>query len=141
METSELKERNFEAELVFTASRSGGPGGQNVNKVSSRVELRFSISDTMLLSEEEKEMIMKKLKNRINKEGDIIIVSQSERSQFLNRLEVTERFYELLAHALTKPVKRKRTFPTHSSRLQRLEDKRSRGEIKKLRKNKGFDQE
>ena len=141
MDPSELKERNFEAELVFAATRSSGPGGQNVNKVSSRVELRFSIRDTLLLSEKEKGLIAKKLGNRINKEGDIIIVSQSERSQYSNRLEVTERFYKLLAQALTKPKKRKPSSPTLSSRLQRLEDKRKRGEIKKMRTGKGFDQE
>ena len=141
MKPSELKDRDFESELVFTASRSGGPGGQNVNKVSSRVELRFNIRNTIHLNDEEKELIMKKLRNRINKEGELIIVSQAERSQFSNRMEVTDRLYELLAQALTKPKKRKPTSPTRSSKLKRLEAKQNRGAIKKMRKNTGLDQE
>jgi ribosome-associated protein len=139
MDPSALKNRNFEQEFSFSASRSSGPGGQNVNKVSSRVELRFNLSATTLFSEEEKELIFKKLRKRINKEGEIIIVSQVERSQLLNKTEVTEKFFEIIAKALTVPKKRKPTKPTMSSKIKRLDSKRIRGTIKKLRKDTGED--
>ena len=141
MEPSELKERHFESELVFTATRSGGPGGQNVNKVSTKVELRFNISDTSLLSEEEKLLIVKKLGNRINKEGELIITAQSARSQLSNREKATERFYILLSRALTVQKKRKPTSPTLTSKLKRLEEKHNRSSIKKLRRDSGVDQD
>ncbi len=141
MDPSELKNRNFEQEFTFSASRSSGPGGQNVNKVSSRVELRFNLMATVLFSEEEKELIFKKLRKRINKEGEIIIVSQVERSQLLNKAEVTEKFFEIIAKALTVPKKRKPTKPTMTSKIKRLDSKRIRGTIKKLRKDTGEDSE
>ena len=140
MKPEELKERDFESEFVFTATRSGGPGGQNVNKVNTKVELRFSIKETLLLSEEEKSLAFSKLGNRINKEGEVIIISQSERSQFSNREEAKEKFYDLLSRALTVHKKRKPTSPTRSSRLKRLEDKHNRSTIKKLRRDTGSEQ-
>jgi len=133
----ELKGRNLENEFVYSTSRSGGPGGQNVNKVSTKVELRFSVLLSSLFSETEKEIIFKKLKNKINKEGELLIVSQSERTQLLNKKVVTEKFYDLVSKALTVPVKRRVTRPTLKSKIKRLETKRNRGFIKKLRKDSG----
>jgi ribosome-associated protein len=141
MDPSELKNRNLEQEFIFSASRSSGPGGQNVNKVSSRVELRFNLLVTSLFSDEEKEIMYKKLKNRINKEGEILIVSQTERSQQMNKVEVIDKFYEIVAKALTLPKKRRPTRPTLSSKIKRLDSKRIRGSIKKLRKDSGEDSE
>ena len=89
MNPEELKDRNLESEFIFTASRSGGPGGQNVNKVSTKVELRLSLQTTSLFSDTEKEIIFKKLKNKINKDGEMILVSQSERTRLLNKGVVT----------------------------------------------------
>jgi ribosome-associated protein len=137
MSPEELKARNIESEFIFSASRSGGPGGQNVNKVSSKVELRFSVLLTLLFSESEKELIFSKLKNKINNEGELIIVSQSERTQLMNKTVVTEKFYELLSKALTIQKKRSPTRPTLSSKIKRLDGKRNRGNIKKLRKDQG----
>jgi ribosome-associated protein len=137
MSPEELKERNFENEFVYTSSRSGGPGGQNVNKVSTKVELRFSLFMTLQFSEPEKELLYKKLKNKINKEGEIILVSQSERTQLLNKAVVTVKFYDLVSKALTIKKKRRSTRPTLSSKLKRLEGKRNRGQVKKLRKQTG----
>lgn len=137
MNPEELRYRNFENEFVYSTSRSGGPGGQNVNKVNTKVELRFSLNTTSLLSESEKELIFLKLKNRINHEGELLLVSQSERTQLLNRKAVTERFYELVSKALTRPVKRRATKPTAKSNRQRLEEKKYRGLLKKLRKDSG----
>ena len=137
MNPEELKGRNLENEFVYSTSRSGGPGGQNVNKVSTKVELRFSVLLSSLFSETEKEIIFKKLKNKINKEGELLIVSQSERTQLLNKKVVTEKFYDLVSKALTVPVKRRVTRPTLKSKIKRLETKRNRGFIKKLRKDSG----
>jgi ribosome-associated protein len=126
--------RNFENEFVFNASRSSGPGGQHVNKVSTRIELRFDITASQLLLEEEKNILMIKLANRITKEGILILVSQSERSQFDNKTNVIEKFYKLIEKALTPPKKRKPTHRTASSNAQRLMTKRIRSEKKKFRK-------
>ena len=131
MNPEQLKDRHFENELVYSTSRSGGPGGQNVNKVSTKVELRFNLLSTFLFSESEKEIINKKLKNKINKEGELILVSQSERTQLMNKKVVTEKFYELVSKALTIPVKRRATQPTITSKFKRLEGKKNRGFIKK----------
>ena len=130
----ELKHRNFESEFIFSTSRSSGPGGQNVNKVNTKVELRFNLYSTKLLSDFEKTLIFKKLTKRINSDGELILVSQSERSQLMNKNSVTEKFYDLLAKALTLPVKRRSTSPTFTSKVKRLETKRKRGSIKKSRK-------
>ncbi len=137
MERSELERRNFESEFIFSTSRSSGPGGQNVNKVSSKVELRINVSSSALFSEPEKEIIFRKLKNKINKEGELILVSQSERTQLLNKVVVTEKFYDIVTKALTLPQKRHSTRPTLTSKLKRLEEKRSRGFTKKLRSDQG----
>jgi ribosome-associated protein len=137
MSPEELKKRNIESELIYSASRSGGPGGQNVNKVSSKVELRFSVLLTAQFSETEKALIFKRLKNRINNEGELILVSQAERTQLMNKKVVTEKFYELLSKALTLQKKRSATRPTLSSKIKRLDGKRNRGNIKKLRKDSG----
>ena len=137
MNPDELKNRNFENEFIYSTSRSSGPGGQNVNKVSSKVELRYNLLLTSILTQEEKEMIFVKLMNKINKENEIILVSQSERSQLMNKIAVTEKFYDLISKALTVPIKRKNTRPTLSSKLRRLDLKRNRSDIKKLRKQSG----
>ena len=137
MTPAELKIRNFENEFIFSTSRSSGPGGQNVNKVSSKVELRINLILSANFSEEEKEMIFNKLKNKINKDNEIILVAQSERNQLMNKIVVTEKFYDLVSKALTVQKIRRSTRPTLVSKLKRLDNKRNRGLIKKLRKNSG----
>ena len=137
MTAEELKIRDFENEFIYSTSRSSGPGGQNVNKVNTKVELRLSLTSTLLFSESEKELIYKKLKNRINNEGEIILISQSERTQMMNKMVVTDKFYDLVSEALTIPEKRKSTRPTFASKVKRLEEKKNRGMIKKLRKKSG----
>lgn len=137
MDPESLKERLPVSTLLFSSSRSGGPGGQNVNKVNTKVELRFRVNDAFGLSEKEKDMIRTVLKNRINSEGELIIVSQSERSQLMNKKKAEERFYKLLASALTEKKTRRATRPTLTSKNERLVGKKRRGNIKKLRKDSG----
>ena len=130
-----LKYRDFSQECIFTASRSSGPGGQNVNKVNTRVELRFDVLQSTLLSTEEKETILAKLASKINTQGELILASQSERSQLMNKEKVTEKFYLLLTKALTPVKKRKATKPTKAAKEKRLEDKRMQAEKKDRRIN------
>lgn len=137
MSPEELKKRNIESEFIYSTSRSSGPGGQNVNKVNTKVELRFSLISTSFFSEAEKEIIFRKLKNKINNEGEMILTSQSERTQLLNKTVVTEKFFDLVSKALTVPIKRRATRPTLSSKFKRLDEKKNRGFIKKLRKDSG----
>ncbi len=134
MQLSEEQKNQLISELKFSASRSSGPGGQNVNKVNTRVELRFFISDSEVLTIEEKERLFVKLKNRINAEGELILTSQSERSQLANKEKVTELFFTLIEKALTVPKKRKKTTPTAASRIKRLESKKNVALKKQLRK-------
>ena len=130
-----IRDRNFQDEFVFQASRSGGPGGQNVNKVSSKVELRFNVATSALLTEDEKSVIQAKLANKINNLGELIIVSQTERSQLKNKEKVIEKFYLLIERALTPRKKRLKTNPTRASVERRLESKRVQSTIKAGRKD------
>ena len=141
MNPEELKQRIPESEFMFSASRSSGPGGQNVNKVNTKVELRFNLLKSSCLSSQEKETIFNKLKNKINKEGELIINSDSERTQLMNKEVVTEKFYNLISSALTIPKFRRTTKPTMTSKLKRLEEKKSQGQRKKMRKDSGSAEE
>lgn len=131
----DIRDRNFEDEFVFQASRSGGPGGQNVNKVSSKVELRFNIANSALLSDDEKVIIAAKLVNKINKLGELVLVSQTDRSQLKNKEKVIEKFYMLVNRALTPRKRRLKTKPTKASVERRLESKRVQAKIKTNRKD------
>ncbi|MEI6890485.1 MAG: alternative ribosome rescue aminoacyl-tRNA hydrolase ArfB [Bacteroidales bacterium] len=125
--------RDFKPELVFSASRSSGPGGQNVNKVSSKVELRFHVLNSALLTLQEKDLLIEKLGSRINKEGELVLVSQSERTQLRNKENVIEKFYSLLHKALAPRKKRKPTRPGAAVKEERLENKRIRAKMKEQR--------
>lgn len=124
----------LEQTAMFSASRSGGPGGQNVNKVNSQVELRFSVANTTLFSEEEKARIFEKLKNKINSEGEIIITSQEGRSQLENRELVIQKFFQIIESALRVQRKRIKTTPSHASIKERLEIKKINAKKKQMRK-------
>ncbi len=131
----ELRDRNFLDELVFQASRSSGPGGQNVNKVSSKVELRFKISESAFLSDDEKAIIFKKLINKINKVGELVLIAQTDRSQLKNKEKVISKFILLLERALTPQKKRVQTKPTKASVERRLETKRVQAKLKAERRD------
>jgi len=125
-----------EHELLFTASRSGGPGGQNVNKVSTRVTLWFDVANSPSLSAEHKQMVLARLGNRISKEGVLQIVSQQHRTQPANREAAVERFVEMLQAALRRPKTRHKTRMPFGAKQRRLESKRRRSDIKKQRSSR-----
>jgi ribosome-associated protein len=131
---STIRNRDFSNEFNFAATRSSGPGGQNVNKVNSRVELRFSVNQSELLYDDEKEIILKKLKNKINSEGELLITVQTDRSQLKNKEESIEKFYELITKALTPRKPRRSTRPTRASVEKRLEGKKQVSEKKTMRR-------
>lgn len=122
-----------EREVSFETSTSSGPGGQNVNKVETRVTLLFDLAASESLDPEQKETIRDRLATRINKAGVLRVVSQKHRSQSANRQAATERFAALLAEALEQTPPRKKTKPSRTARRRRLRNKRRRSEIKKLR--------
>jgi len=128
-----IKDRNLEDEFSFKTSRSGGKGGQNVNKVSTKMELYFNINNSAILTEEEKQIIAYKLRNKIDKNGILRIVSQTERSQLMNKKKVINKFYEIIKKALKKKRTRKKTKPTQVSKEKRLSAKKTVSEKKRLR--------
>lgn len=121
-------------ELQFKAVRSSGPGGQNVNKVSSKVVLTFNIINSQSLSEEEKERAVKKLKSKLTLEGILILNCDEDRSQLKNKAIVTKRFFDMIEKALTIPKERKPTKIPRSVIEKRLKDKSVASEIKQNRK-------
>lgn len=123
-------------ELEITATRSSGAGGQHVNKTNSAVQLRFSISASLVLSEFQKEKIRKKLAHRLIQGDEILIRSEEERDQKRNKETAYENLNKLIAQALHEPKRRIATKPKRSSVQKRLTSKKSRGEIKKNRSEK-----
>ncbi len=122
-----------ERELKFTFSRSSGPGGQNVNKVSTKVTLRFDINRTRSLSEEQKSRIKRRLASRISRSGVLRVTAGYHRTQKANREAAVKRFAQLLASALATNPPRKRTVISRAAKERRLKAKRHRSRIKQAR--------
>ena len=120
-------------ELTFEFSRSSGPGGQNVNKVSTRVTLLFDVSGSPSLTEDQRSRIKKKLRTRITKTGVLRVTSQKHRSQSANREAALERFEELIRSALLRSRPRRKTKIPKAARERRLKGKKQRGMLKRQR--------
>lgn len=127
-------ERSLADECIYTASRSSGPGGQSVNKVNTRIELRFDVLRSTLLIDEEKRKIVARLKNKISDEGILIVTAQDSRSQLKNKKSATEKFYQLIEDALKDKPKRKPVKISAAHKAKRLEEKKQQAEKKALRK-------
>jgi len=122
-----------EDKLVFKASRSAGPGGQNVNKLNTRVTLFFDVPNATTFSDMQKQRILKRLATRADKNGVVRVVSQKFRTQTANRRAAVERLQELLTEALKTPPMRKKTKLPERARQRRLEEKRRRSLLKQQR--------
>jgi ribosome-associated protein len=120
-------------EIDFSASRSGGPGGQHVNKVNTKITLRFDVASSQLLTAEEKETILQKLSARLTGSGVLLLSSQDKRSQLQNKEAVLEKLDELLRQAFRKRKPRKATKPSKSAVQKRINEKKRRSEKKQWR--------
>jgi ribosome-associated protein len=127
-----------EEELVFKVSRSSGPGGQNINKVNTRVTLFFDVANCRSLSETQKRRILTRLATRADKNGVLRVVSQKYRTQRANRRAAIERLQELLAGALKTLPKRKKSKVPYAAKQRRLEEKRRRSLLKRQRSTKNL---
>ena len=128
------------SEVTFQFSRSGGPGGQNVNKVSSRVQLRWNVENTEALTDEVRERLKQRARRRINAEGELIITSQRFRDQPKNIEDCIKKLRELVQEAATIPKRRRPTKPSAGAKRRRLQAKKERSERKKSRQSPRWDE-
>jgi ribosome-associated protein len=124
----------FLPELTYQTSRASGPGGQNVNKVESRVELRWNLPASQVLSDVQKQLILEKLANQLTATGDLLVVAQDDRSQLRNKEIALARFHELLQKSLRRPKPRRATRPSAGAVRQRLEGKKRQSDKKANRR-------
>jgi len=125
----------FLPELAWQTSRASGPGGQNVNKVESRVELRWHLLNSQLLSEAQKQLLLEKLAPRLTADGYLLVVAQDDRSQLRNRELALGRFHQLLQKSLHRPKARRATRPSPGAVRERLESKKRHSEKKANRRS------
>ncbi len=129
-----IQNGDFLPELSFQTSRSSGPGGQNVNKVETKVQLRFDVNNSLVLIVEEKLTLLQKAANKIDQEGFLFLSSQEKRSQIQNKELVVRKFYDLLRTAFHKRKIRKATKPSKGAVEKRLQSKKAQAEKKSNRK-------
>ncbi|GAB3985617.1 alternative ribosome rescue aminoacyl-tRNA hydrolase ArfB [Spirosoma daeguense] len=128
----------LQPELRYQFARSGGAGGQNVNKVSTKAELRFDVRNSALLTDEERATLEEKLANKLTSEGELLLTHQTERTQLANKEKVTLKFYKLIEKAFAKPKPRKATKPSKTSIEERIAGKKRKGDVKATRKKVDF---
>jgi ribosome-associated protein len=127
-------------EFRFATSRSGGKGGQHVNKTESRVEMQFHIPSSGFLTYEEKQLLLHKLTGKIDSEGYLRLYESSTRSQHTNKEKLIKKALAILEASLRKPKKRKPTKVSAAAKAKRLKSKQKRSDVKKLRRRSSFDQ-
>jgi len=130
---------DLQKEVTYKTSRSGGKGGQNVNKVSSKVELLFNFDQSALFTEEEKQLLWSKLQSRLNKDSNLQVVCEEERSQLLNKEKALEKLQLILINALHQPKLRKAVKPTKAMIAARLAKKKIQSAKKENRKKNFYD--